>query len=51
MYICGQTYRMEPNEALELADKLVDAVEQLRAAEMKLALMELQQGEKEDVHS
>lgn len=44
MHICGQTYRMEPNEALSVANQLADAVESLKKTEARLEA----QSEKED---
>lgn len=35
MHIAGITYRMEPNEALDLASQLVDVVEMLKKSDEK----------------
>lgn len=42
---------MEQAEALDLANKLADAVERLQAIELQIAESTLQQGDIEDVHS
>ena len=35
MHIAGITYRMEPNEALDLASQLVDVVHELKRIDQK----------------
>ena len=35
MHIAGVTYRMEPNEALDLAHQLVECVEKLKSPDEK----------------
>ena len=46
MHICGTTYRMEANEALNLASKLADAVSDLKTAEKKMR----EKGDTDNVH-